>query len=435
MRGSPRSHGADTSVSGYIPIDQSNDLNLLTEFKPQKCERRWLRPRQWSSFDLSPNPQRFSLIAPESFVQRPKIVLVGPSLEAVSGVSTHLNHLFSSDLRSGFELLHFQIGSEGRADEGSLKKLLRLALSPVAFTVFCLRHWPDLVHLNPSLDPKSFWRDLMYLIVARLLRRKVIYQVHGGALPQQFFVGQPLRTALLRRVLRSADIVVLLAELELRAYREFVPDARLTVIANAIETKELARKPIGLRSDKELRLVYVGRLVETKGIADTIACVGRLYKEGRKIRLTIVGSGPAEAALRSLVDQSGLSERVSFEGALFGDAKDRIWRNSDVFAFPTFHNEGLPYSLLEAMAAGAVPVTTSVGAIPDVLVDGVHGLIVPARDQDAITSAFKRLDDDRQLLERLARQGRERILSAYSVDRLAKDFLALYIDLLPPRSS
>lgn len=368
-------------------------------------------------------------------MQRPKIVLVGPSLEAVSGVSTHLNHLFGSDLRSGFRLFHFQVGSEGRKTEGGLRKLLRLALGPVAFIGFCLRHRPDLVHLNPSLDPKSYWRDLAYLAVARLLRRRVIYQVHGGALPQQFFVGQPLRTALLRRVLRSVDVVVLLAELELRAYREFVPDARLMVIANAIDTKELTRDPIGLRTDEELRLVYVGRLVETKGVADTIACVKKLHVEGRKIRLTIAGSGPAEAGLRSLVEQLGLSEVILFAGALFGDAKDEIWRSSDVFAFPTFHDEGLPYSLLEAMAAGAVPVTTSVGAIPDVLADGVHGLIVPARDQEAIAEAFKRLDDDRLLLERLSRQGRDRVVSAYSVDRLAGDFQALYSELLNPRGA
>lgn len=381
------------------------------------------------------NLRRFYLPAPEIFVQRPKIVLVGPSLEAVSGVSTHLNHLFGSDLRSRFHLLHFQVGSEGRKAESGLQKLFRLAWGPVAFAGFCLRHWPDLVHLNPSLDPKSYWRDLVYLAIARLLRRKVIYQVHGGALPQQFFKGQPLRSALLRRVLRSADAVVLLAELELRAYREFVPDARLRVIANAIETRELARDPIRLRGEGELRLVYVGRLVDTKGIADTIECIGRLCAEGRKTRLTIVGSGPEEASLRSLVDQLGLSERVSFAGALFGDAKDEIWRSSDVFAFPTFHNEGLPYSLLEAMAAGAVPVTTSVGAIPDVLTDGEHGLIVPARDHEAITEAFKRLDDDRQLLDRLSHQGRERILSAYSVNRLAGDFRTLYTELLTPRSS
>lgn len=154
-----------------------------------------------------------------------------------------------------------------------------------------------------------------------------------------------------------------------------------------------------------------------------------LVREGRDMHLSIAGGGPDATRLKSRVAELGLGERVTFLGSLFGDAKDALWRQSDVFSFPTYHREGLPYALLEAMAAGAVPVTTRVAAIPDVMQDGVHGLLVEDRDVAGLARALARLDDDRAGLVRMAEAGRARVQEAYTVDRLAGDFRRLYTGL------
>lgn len=145
---------------------------------------------------------------------RPRVVLLGPARTAVGGVSTHLNQLLGSSLAATAELMHFQVGSEGRS-ESSIQNLLCLVVSPMAFLGFVISRRPDIVHLNTSLEPKSFWRDTAYLMVARLLRSKLVFQVHGGALPEQFFSGRPLLTRLLKRVIRASDVIVLLAQAEL----------------------------------------------------------------------------------------------------------------------------------------------------------------------------------------------------------------------------
>ena len=150
---------------------------------------------------------------------KPLTVLVcGPHREAVSGVSTHVNLLMESTLAEDFDLAHFQVGSEGR-DEGRLGRWIRLAASPIAlFFTIVFRH-VDVLHLNTSLNPRAYWRDVAYLLVAKLLRARVLYQVHGGALPQDFFAGKRLRTAFLRWTLGLPDLVVVLASVELAAYR------------------------------------------------------------------------------------------------------------------------------------------------------------------------------------------------------------------------
>lgn len=355
--------------------------------------------------------------------------MLGPALVAVSGVTTHLNQLFGSSLANEVALLHFQVGSEGRK-ESAVQKLARFLISPIVFAGFLLRHRPDIVHINSSLEPKSYWRDIAYLLVARTLGRKVVYQVHGGALPEEFFAGNAFLTGALRRVLSMPDMVVLLAQVELDAYKHFVPEQRLVVAANAIDAGPLVTKPIKSKTAGPLQLVYLGRLAWNKGIYEAIEALGILVKAGRDLILTIAGGGPEELAIKQRVAELGLAEHVRFPGPLFGEAKDALWSASDIFVFPTFHREGLPYALLEAMAAGAVPITTRVGGIPDVMQDGVHGLLIEAKDPTGLARAIARLDDDRDALARMAEAGRQRVLAEYTVERLAQDFKRIYATLI-----
>jgi glycosyltransferase involved in cell wall biosynthesis len=116
---------------------------------------------------------------------------------------------------------------------------------------------------------------------------------------------------------------------------------------------------------------------------------------------------------------------VRFLGSVFGAEKYRLWLDSDVLVFPSYR-EGLPYSLLEAMAAACVPITTPVGAIPDVMSHGEHGLFVPVKDAGAIARAIAALDDDRARLGRMADAARRRVLAHYTVARLADDLRKLY---------
>lgn len=357
-----------------------------------------------------------------------RIVLLGPSLQAVSGVSTHIKQLFASSLSRNMELLHFQVGSEGK-QEATLEKLLRFLTSPWLFFVFLLRHRPAIVHINTSLEPKSYWRDLVYLFVAKMLGHKVIYQVHGGALPQAFSSGNFFITWLLRHVLYAADVVVLLADVELKAYREFVAAARLDIIANAIETDELTFSNLTTKTAHPLHIVYIGRLAQSKGIFTILEAASILIREKRDILLSYAGDGPEEARLSARAAELDIVEHVRFAGPIFGQEKVKLWRQAHLFAFPTTHWEGLPYALLEAMAAGAVPITTRVGAIPDVMQDGVHGIFLEPNDPESLARAIIRLDDNREQLTRMAEAGRQRILESYTVNRLAEDFQRLYAEL------
>lgn len=355
---------------------------------------------------------------------KPKVVILSPPLTAVSGFSTHANLLLGSGLAQKYELLHFCVGSEGRA-ESSPQKLIRLAVSPFALLYLGLRQRPDILHINTGLDHKAYWRDMLYLAAAKLLRVKVVSQIHGGPTPDQFFPHSAALTWLLRRVLGASDAVSVLSLAEYRAYAAFAPGIRLAHIPNAIDTSGLLGTIQPPDPWRPLRLVYVGRLVRGKGLFETLDAIASLRRAGRRLHLEIAGGGADEPALRARSAELGLDDSVVFHGPLFGDRKNELWRAADLLVFPSY-SEGLPYSLLEAMAAGTPAITCAVGAIPDVMRHGVHGLFVPPRDAVALAAAIAALDDDRALLARMAHAARARVLEHYTLARLAQDFSCLY---------
>lgn len=359
-----------------------------------------------------------------SDVRRHKVVVFGPSLDALSGVSTHVRILTASDLGRDYELLHFQVGSEGRR-ENALQKLVRFALSPLHLALLLLRSRAEVVHINASLDAKAYWRDLAYWVVAKLLGRRVVNQIHGGAMPQDFFRGNAVLTWVLRRFLVSSDVVTVLSSAELSAYRAFDARIKVHLVPNAIDPAGLADQVRACNTHGPLKLVYVGRLVRAKGLFEVVEALVKLKRAGRRFTLSIAGGGPDLSELMAACESGDLGRRVEFLGSVFGADKCRLLLDSDVFVFPSY-TEGLPYSLLEAMAAGCVPITTPVAAIPDVMQDGEHGVFVPVKNAAALAAVVAALDDDRERLNRMAEAARRRVLERYTVARLAGDFRKLY---------
>lgn len=356
------------------------------------------------------------------------ILVLGPHREAAGGVSTHLNLLFASQLADEFSLVHFQVGSEGRT-EGRVVRLVRALVSTLSLAVAIFVRSAVIVHLNTSLNTRAYWRDLAYLVVAKLCGARVLYQVHGGELPQQFFRGRAL-TAFLRWTLRIPDAIVVLAQIELEAYRRLVPAQQVLTLPNAIDCAPYARVSRS-RSDpaQPLKLIYVGRLIRSKGPYEALQAMSIAKAHGIKASLVIAGSGPEESALRDYADKLGVASDVRLTGPICGDRKIGMLAQSDAFVLATYHPEGLPYALLEAMAAGLPVITTRIGAIPDVVADGVHGLFVPSRDPEAIYRAIVALSADRDLLASMSAACRTRVTAAYSIERLSDGFRRLYSEM------
>jgi glycosyltransferase involved in cell wall biosynthesis len=356
-------------------------------------------------------------------------MVCGPSRDAVSGVSTHVNQIFGSSLAKTYCLVHFQVGSEGRP-ESTPQKIVRIVASPLTLLKEIVRFRPDVIHLNTSLVRNAYWRDLAYLLVARILHCKVVYQVHGGDLPSDFLGHNTLGRGFLRWSLAIPDVIVLLAESEREAYRSFATAKPLIVIPNAIDLAEYrAARPKSFEGSG-IVLGYIGRLAAEKGVGEAIRAVAILQRSGFDgLRFRIAGSGPYERELRESVDREGLQEVVEFVGPVFGEAKARFWESIDLFVFPTAR-EGLPYTILEAMASATPVLTTRVGCIPDTIQEGVQGAFLSSRDPESIAGRLRAIVTDRERLRSMSSEALRCARDHYSVERLAAQFDELYRGLL-----
>lgn len=362
----------------------------------------------------------------------PVVLLLGPHLGAISGVSAHLKAMLRSRLGEQFVLDHFPVGSEGR-NESRIRRWIRLAGSVLALAAVLRQRRPQLMHVNTSLNAGAFWRDLVYVLLARLHGVQVVCQVHGGKLPQDFLGAGRTLQSLLRPLLMLPDVIVVLAELELRAYRSFVPHQRVLLIPNAVDSLALAsarQRRHGAQG--ALRLVYLGRLAREKGLYELLEAHASVLAGGVEARLTFVGSGAEEHGLRAAVERLATGADVHFAGAAFGDAKAAHLGESDVFVLPSY-SEGLPCALLEAMAAGNAVIATRVGAIPDVVIPGLHGILVPPRDVQALANAIGALAADRPAVARMQVASAGHIATGYSLERFRASFADLYNSMLADR--
>jgi len=222
---------------------------------------------------------------------------------------------------------------------------------------------------------------------------------------------------------------------EILRTREGVPEDKLLVIPNGVDVerfqagrsgRESVRNQLGL-PDGAVVVGTVARLVEPKALHILIKAVAQVSKAVPQVRLVIVGDGPLRGDLESAAADEGIGDRVLFAG-LRSDIPE-VLAAFDIFALSSI-SEGLPVSLLEAMAAGKPIVATMVGGIPEAVTDRREGLLVEPGDPEALAGAIHELACDPKLASHLGRQASEKVAAEYSIEATVRRLEEVYCSLL-----
>jgi glycosyltransferase involved in cell wall biosynthesis len=228
----------------------------------------------------------------------------------------------------------------------------------------------------------------------------------------------------IRGVLRAAPVLICQGT----AWRQFFIQAgadpsRCVIVKNWIVAPELLALPLARRGPGALRVVYLGWIEREKGLFDLVAAIRKVVSAGRGVHLVIAGEGSAREALTDEIERLQLAPTVRFFGWADSAQRRELLRESDVLVMPS-HSEGMPNALLEGMLAGRAVISTSVGAVPDVIRNGENGLLVSPRDVDGIANALIRIYDDPNLLEALAGFARHTARAEHDVDVAAQRLIA-----------
>ena len=241
-------------------------------------------------------------------------------------------------------------------------------------------------------------------------------------------------------VRRAASVVTVSAftRNSLRSYLRVNPD-RVRVVPNGIGFRDLleakdtgrARQRFGLGSGP--LLLYVGRLEPSKGLEALLAAFEVAVRSLPEVRLAVVGRGSERYTLKlkRMAASLGLEGKVTFTGRVGRAELCELYAASTVMVLPSLM-EGFGISLAEAMAAGKPCVATKVGAVPEVVSDGVTGLLVPPGSPRELAEAILKVLRSPDAGAGRGRRGRELVVGRFTVDRMARETTALYADALSP---
>jgi glycosyltransferase involved in cell wall biosynthesis len=231
---------------------------------------------------------------------------------------------------------------------------------------------------------------------------------------------------------RSAAVTAVSEDLRERARKLGADSSKTSVVRLGVDTQAFAPRPgdgearrrLGASADESL-VVAVGRLIEVKGFRYLIEAVRRL--EG--IHLAVIGDGPLRGELEELA--RSIRDRVTFTGNLDRFAVSEAVAAADIVAVPSIisskgFRDGLPTTLLEAMAAGRPIVASAIGGIPEVLAHETNGLLVPEKNPRALADAVRRLRSDPGLSERLGANARATAISTFDWASAAEAFERIF---------
>lgn len=287
------------------------------------------------------------------------------------------------------------------------------------------------------LHSHLFHANLAARLIGRIAGVPVILSGHHDT---DFWMGPHHRLAE-RATAPLSDMILACSEAVRRHARRAygLAPGKVRTLLNAIDpsdagvdaaARDRVRHELGA-GPADLLVGTVGRLDEPKkGLPVFLAAARILARDLPRIRFAVVGDGPSRAAIEARATREGISHRTVFAGT----RRDIpvVMASLDLLVQPS-RWEGFGVTLLEAMAASRPVVASRVGGIPEVVRDGVTGLLVPPDDPAALAAACAALLRDRERAARIGRAGKERVAAEFGIDRLAGETAALYRSLLQDR--
>lgn len=354
----------------------------------------------------------------------PNILILAQTPPPFHGQSIMQNYLVNSSMPH-FLKTHIRLElSEEIKDVGnkSLIKILKLISLILRLIIIRINKVFDIVYYPPAGPNKiPFYRDVLLLPFVKVLGKKKVFHFHAGGFNKLLEKLNPIEKIIAKRIYAHCDLAVVLLP-SLVSEVEWIKPLRIISIPNGIQdTYSYNRASIIENKSDEIRILFVGNLKIEKGIITLIESFGLIKNEAT---LDILG-GWHNKSIReeclTIIHRNGLQDKIKFYGTETGKKKWQLFENADIFCLPTFENEAMPVTLLEAMMYELAIISTNWRGIPDIVTNGEEGFLVPIKSPESIAEKIKVLLNNPALRKQMGKKGREKFLREFTLDiHLAK---------------
>lgn len=312
------------------------------------------------------------------------------------------------------------IGYSAPSSEGVQKIIAAIFSTIHGLMQFPFQSRPDLVHVHTS-HRFSFYRSAVFVLFSHYIwDAEVILHIHGSSFDDFIETESTAVSSVQALVFNAVSKVIVLSEYWEEVVGQYVDDERIYVVQNAVDPD--AYDP---RYDSDpVRLVFLSTLLERKGVHELVAATKRVHESvDVPFELHIAGDGPYRPDVEQLEAEY---ENVMYHGYVSESCKQELLSDGSVFILPT-HAENLPIAMLEGMAGGNSIVSTTVGAIPEVIGDE-NGILFEPGDVDGLAAALEKLITSPDRLSHMGRTNRRKVQERYSWDRVRDRLVSVYED-------
>lgn len=349
-----------------------------------------------------------------------RVLMVGPDRSVHGGISAVVNELYGAGLDKLVELKYL-----GTVKEGS--KCKKLIVAAFAYARF-LYEIPkcDIVHIHFSSD-SSFVRKAFFIKSAYRHKKKIVLHQHGGDF--KTYYGKQLGKRgknRVRHILDMADVFLVLTESWKEYFSNIISSDKIKVFPNGVSTVDYTGIA-GNKSESNIvkdynKVVFLGRICKDKGMDELLEAMDDIHTEIPEAELCIGGIYEDESYRAKI---NSRKDYVHFLGWISGEEKKRLLEKCGILVLPSYF-EGFGMVIIEAMLKKCAVIATSVGGIPEIIDDGIDGVLVPPRNHMAISNAIKEVMCKHDYAISLGEKGKDKVLKNFSVEENVKKLEEIY---------
>jgi glycosyltransferase involved in cell wall biosynthesis len=349
-----------------------------------------------------------------------KVLINVPDLKRRGGVAGLYNTLKIQDKYDYVDL--YNIHNDGN-------RLIGLITKYAAFFFKSKKY--SIVHINPSLGYKSFLRDALFILIARINSCKTLVYWHGW---EESFEKRIKDSFVLLKLMQitflKADGIVVLGTVFKNKIQELGYRGRIWIETNAVDDSYLKNETVhACRPDEDQNILFLSRIETEKGIYIALDAIKILqHRLSNPVRFIIAGDGSQIDYVKAYIKKNDI-KNVIVHGHVEGVLKHKVLANSSIYLFPTYFPEGLPITILEAMLYGLVVITRPVAGIPDVVEDGANGALVNSQNPQDFADAIEQFLTDKKKMIQVAETNRKKARAYFISDKVNERLVNIYLEI------
>ncbi|MFC2166813.1 glycosyltransferase family 4 protein [Acidobacteriota bacterium] len=353
----------------------------------------------------------------------------------------HGSNIMTLTLSKALERLHYKVKVSNKRFSKQISEVNKITVIKFfrffsvlwSYSRDLIRFRPDLVVFFVSATKIGLFAEGVFTTLTRIFHIPYVLYIHNNGHKAIYWQGH-LGRWIVGRVFNKATACLVLGEVFKKDISSFY-NKKIYVLPNCLMKTFPERR---YKSDQSIHVLYLSNLYESKGIFTLIRAIPKVLIKNKRIMFLIGGPWQDKRVKKRVlnyVHRNKIGKNIQFLGGIYGSQKEKLFQKSDIFVFPSHYPfEAFGLVNIEAMQVGMPVITTNIGALSEMVLDGRTGYIIPPKNPEILSEKINLLVNDPKLRRKMGKEGKERFNTMYSFDAYSSNVQEILLDLFQTRT-